>query len=175
MTTRDVVINSKTITDTDWAYSLYVFELLSEIAVAGSAVYPASIQQVGTDANGSGVVSLAVPDSNAWQYKATLPNGSECIFALEAGASITLAEIIANGCSDVVPAPDYDLYVKRDGSNAKTGNYPNWRFWIQPQTIAADEVVVIPSDHQMVVFGGLAIDAGGHLIIEGSGGLVAPA
>ena len=62
MTTRDVTVNSKTIIDGNWAYSLYVFELLSDIAVAGTAVYPVSVHNVKTDENGSGLVSLAVSE-----------------------------------------------------------------------------------------------------------------
>jgi len=175
MTTRTVTIDLKTILDSGWAYGVVSFELVSSVATNGGVVYPTSLQKVQTDSDGIGSVDLSVPDTSVWEYEVRLPSGQETSVSLIAGSTITLASLLEAG--SITPVPPLVGVPADDAAwlaNA-AGEVPDFgRFWVQPQTIVADEIIAIPSDHQMVVFGGLAIDAGGQLIIEAGGALVTP-
>jgi len=188
MSERNILINlQQAIGGSDWEGATVAFELLTRIAILGNEVYPKFTGSVVTDVNGEATAVLTTPDTDAWQYYCTITPSSgieatSFVFNLEAGGDVYLSELIADANleesdnpGDIqaaidahVALPDpHPQYLLRDGSNN--------RFWIQPQTIVDGETVIIPDDHQMVIFGGLAIDASGQLIIEGSGGLVTPA
>lgn len=52
---------------------------------------------------------------------------------------------------------------------------PTWSdFWMQPQTIQPNKTVIVPDDHQTVVFGGITLEGDAELILEGSGQLIVP-
>jgi len=173
-TVRLITVDFNTILNGDWALARMRVTLLTAVAIDNEAVHPVEHTDFVAGADGTGSLSLAVPATGAWNYTFRLPDNNSYIVPVGAGGSVTLASLLAAAFPPADNPTLDEYYVRKDGGNAKTGNYPNWRFWIQPQTIVADEVIVIPDDHQMVVFGGLAIEAGGQLIIEAGGALVTP-
>ena len=97
MTTRTVqgtIYNPKD--GAPWNNAEISFRLLTAHATTGSgSVMQRQVSAV-TDLNGDFSVALEVPDVDAWQWQASLPDGNNFIFNLEAGASINLHTLQAD-------------------------------------------------------------------------------
>ena len=78
-----------------WASQSVIFELMTPLATTASDTVLQKTYTLTTDVSGQFTATLAVPDSDAWQYQCTLPTG-KFIFNLEAGAATTLEAIIGD-------------------------------------------------------------------------------
>ena len=157
--------------------------IVRETAVADGDAFPPSAVAFYTDANGNvpNGTTVAVPSSGTWAFALLVDSVSVCSFAMGAGASITVAEILALagleaeggtpqqelllGLYTAVAGADDDLLLQTASGSLVLTNAPRG-YWMQRTAVPEGSIVTIPVGHQMLVAGD--IDVAGDLIVEGT-------
>ncbi len=93
MTTRTVVGNIRSLTDSAVATGTVTFEKLVTSAT-GSTIHQSGVTTATTDGSGDFSIALAVPASGSYRYRMILPNGASFYFSIASGASVNVATLI---------------------------------------------------------------------------------